>query len=95
MIHFPLGSNTRPRGRLRRRRVADRFHDLQVDERLRRQDEDATLDDLREAESTLKDAVRLARRVLGGENPFTRGIERSLQKAQAALRAREAPPTSA
>ena len=31
---YPLGRNTRPRGRLRGRRVADRFHDLQVDEDL-------------------------------------------------------------
>ena len=52
----------------------------------------ATLDDLREAVTTLEDAGRIARRVLGGAHPLTVGIERSLQKARAALRARERPP---
>ena len=79
-----LGRNTRPRGRLRGRRVADRFHDLQVDERLRRrqrardgyavafyEDPAATLDDLREAVKTLEDTVRVARRVLGEKNDIT------------------------
>ena len=103
-----LGRNTRPRGRLRGRRVADRFHDLQVDERLRRrqrardgyavafyEDPAATLDDLREAVTTLEDAKRIARRVLGGAHPITESVEVELRKAQAALRAREAPPSSA
>ena len=52
----------------------------------------ATLDDLREAVDTLEDLERIARRVLGGAHPLTVGIERSLQKARAALRARERPP---
>ena len=58
-------------------------------------DSDATLDDLREAVTTLEDAGRIARRVLGGAHPITMGIERHLRNAQAALRARETPPGSA
>ena len=57
-------------------------------------DPGATLDDLREAATTLEDAERIARRVFGGTNPITTGIERSLRKARAALRARETPPSS-
>ena len=57
-------------------------------------DPGATLDDLREAATTLEDAERIARRVFGGTNPITTGIERSLRKARAALRARETPPGS-
>ena len=48
----------------------------------------ATLDDLREAEATLEDAERIARRVFGGAHPFTVDHEQSLQNARAALRAR-------
>ena len=54
-------------------------------------DEGATLDDLREAVTTLEDAERIARRVLGGANPITTGIEGNLRDARAALRARETP----
>ncbi len=57
--------------------------------------DNATLDDLREAVSTLEDLARIARRVLGGTHPHTTGIEVSLQNARAALRARETPSTSA
>ena len=53
-------------------------------------DDNATLDDLREAVTTLEDTVRLARRVLGGEHPTTVGIEGELQAPRAALHAREA-----
>ena len=49
----------------------------------------ATLDDLREAVSTLEDTARTARRVLGGANPTTANIERDLQNARALLSARE------
>ena len=52
----------------------------------------ATLDDLREAVTTLEDAERIARRVFGGAHPTTAGIEKALRGARAALRAREAPP---
>ena len=52
-------------------------------------DADATLDDLREAVTTLEDTALIARRVLGGAHPTTRGIEVALRDARAALRARE------
>ena len=51
--------------------------------------EGATLDDLREVVTTLEDAERIARRVLGGEHPTTTGIEKALRHARVALRARE------
>ena len=47
----------------------------------------ATLDDDREAITTLEDAGRIARRVLGGAHPLTLAIEKYLQSARAALRA--------
>jgi len=56
-------------------------------------DPGATLDDLREAVTTLEDTKRIALRVLGGAHPTTAGIEKSLREARAALRARETPPT--
>jgi hypothetical protein len=49
----------------------------------------ATLDDLREAGTTLEDAARIARHVFGGAHPLTTGMEGELQDARAALRARE------
>ena len=52
-------------------------------------DTTATLDDLREAVSTLEKTERIARRVLGGVHPLPKGIEHNLQNARAALRARE------
>ena len=58
-------------------------------------DNDATLDDLREAVGTLEDAGRIAQRVLGGAHPVTVEIEENLQDARAALRARETPSGSA
>ena len=54
-----------------------------------------TLDDLREAVTTLKELERTARRTLGGAHPKTELIEQYLQDARAALRAREATPPSA
>ena len=48
----------------------------------------ATLDDLREAVSTLEDTTRTVRQVLGGAHPLTVDIERELGKERA-LRARE------
>ena len=50
----------------------------------------ATLDDRREAVTTLEDLERIAQRVMGGAHPTTAVIGRTLQKARAALRAREA-----
>ena len=52
-------------------------------------DTSTTLDDLREAVTTLEDAEPTARRVLGGTHPITTGIEAALRQARAALRARE------
>ena len=54
----------------------------------------ATLDDLREAVTTLGDAERIARRVLGGAHPTTMNIECHLRASRAALRARETPSGS-
>ena len=53
-------------------------------------DTGATLDDLREAATTLEDVVRTARRVLGGSHPLTPKFEGALQKARTVLGAREA-----
>ena len=52
-------------------------------------DPGATLDDLREAVTTLEDTERIARRVLGGAHPTTTGIEIALGEARAAVRALE------
>ena len=51
-------------------------------------DPNATLEDLREAVTTLEDTERTARRVLGGSHPGTLGFGVNLQKVRAALRAR-------
>ena len=55
-------------------------------------DSGATLDDLREAVTTLEDNARVTRRVFGGAHPATRSVERDLQDARAALRAHETRP---
>ena len=57
-------------------------------------DDAATLDDLREAVTTLEDTERIARRVLGGTHPTATGIEYELRDARAALAARETPSAS-
>ena len=49
----------------------------------------STLDDLREAVATLEETKRIARRVLGGAHPTTRGIELSLRESRAAFRTHE------
>jgi len=54
-------------------------------------DSAATLDDLHEAVTTLEDADRIARRVLGGAHPLTVDIEDDLRHARAALRTHETP----
>ena len=61
------------------------------------EDPDATLDDLREAVTTLEEIERTARRVMGGAHPLTEEIEDELRDARAALCARETqpPPRSA
>ena len=53
------------------------------------EDPGATLDNLREAVTTLEDTEQTARRVLGGAHPVTEGIDIDLRNARAALRARE------
>ena len=52
----------------------------------------ATIKDLREAVTTIEDTERIARRVLGGAHPLTATFERDIQRARAALRARETSP---
>ena len=52
-------------------------------------DPGATLDDVREAVTTFEELERTARRVFGGAHPITKGLEKCLRDAQAALRARE------
>ena len=54
-------------------------------------DAGATLDDLREAVTTLEETERVARRVLGGAHPLTMEIECAGWRAGARLHARENP----
>ena len=49
----------------------------------------ATLDDLREAMTTLEEIERIARRVFGGTHPFTAETEQNSRVIRAAIRARE------
>ena len=59
-------------------------------------DDDATLDDLREAVTRFEDLSRDGRRVQGSSHPLVEGaIEKELQMAREALRARETPPGEA
>jgi hypothetical protein len=53
---------------------------------------DATMADLREAVTTLEDAERTARRVLGSAHPRTTEMEAMLREAQAALLAVRGTP---
>jgi hypothetical protein len=57
-------------------------------------DAGATLDDLREAVSTLAEIEQTARRVLGGAHPLTQRIERETRNARAVLTevCEETPP---
>ena len=52
-------------------------------------DDDATLDDLREAVMRIEETERVTRRVLGGAHPLTVAMEESLRRSRAALAARE------
>ncbi len=52
----------------------------------------ATLDDLREAVTTLEDLERTARRVLGGTHPTTLLIRNDVEYSRGRLRAREWGP---
>ena len=77
-------------------RVLGESHDLTLNMRLHYtralyQHEGATLDDIREAATTLEETVRIARRVFGNAHPTAVTFGNSLLNAQAALRARETP----
>ena len=54
-------------------------------------DAGATLDDLREAVTTVEDVERIARRVFGGAHPFAEEMEITLRTVRAALAAHETP----
>ena len=54
-------------------------------------DAGATLDDLREAVTTIEELARIARRVFGSDHPNVAGIGHQLREARAALRARDTP----
>ena len=58
-------------------------------------DAGATLDDVREAVTTLEETARTARRVFGGAHPLTAQIERRLPEARAVLGVREGGDVSA
>ena len=53
------------------------------------EDDDATLDDLREAVMRIEETEWVTRRVLGGAHPLTVAMEESLRRSRAALAARE------
>ena len=77
------------------RRVLGESHDLTLKMRMNYahalyNDDDPTLDDIREAVGTLEEIERTARRVLGGAHPLTEGIGDFLRHARKELRAREA-----
>ena len=50
---------------------------------------DATLDDIREAETTIAETERTARRVFGAAHPLVGKIEADLRTARALIRACE------
>ena len=54
----------------------------------------STLDDLREAVTTLEETGQMRRRVFGGAHPLSTIMEDSLREARATLRTRETPPES-
>ena len=56
-------------------------------------DESATLDDVREAQTMLEEAAPISRRVLGGTHPLTLQIETILKYLRAGWR--ETPPANA
>ena len=79
------------------RRVHGESNDLTIRMRLHYartlyEDPTATLDDLREAVTSLVETERTTRRVLGGAHPLTSAIEDNLQHARATLFVRETLP---
>ena len=72
------------------RRAADvRLKESSCHARALYYDPSATLDDLREAVTTLEETTQTARRVLGGAHPTAEGIEDELRHARVILSARE------
>ena len=57
-------------------------------------DDGATLDDLREAMTTLEDTEPIARRVLGGAHPVARSLGYAQNRLRAALATRDSPPSN-
>ena len=57
-------------------------------------DSGTKLGELREAVTTLKDAERIARRVLGGAHPVARSLEYAQNRLRAALATRDSPPSN-
>ena len=58
-------------------------------------DPGATIDDIREAVTTLEDMEPTVRRLHGGAHPHTVALGLRLQLARSVLRARETPPAHA
>ena len=58
-------------------------------------DANATLDDLREAVTTLEDAERIARRLFGSAHPLTQRIGGDLRISRGMLRDHETPSANA
>ena len=52
-------------------------------------DDRATLDDIREAVTTLEETAKTIRQVYGGAHPMAVGIENALRQSRDALSARE------
>ena len=76
------------------RRVLGETHDLTLRMRMNYagalyNDDEPTLDDIREAVGTLEEIERTARRVFGGAHPTVSGMEHNLRNARAKLAARE------
>ena len=77
------------------RRVAGETHELTLRMRMSYalalySDDDATLNDVREAMDTFEDTARSSRRVLGSAHPTTGWVEAALRNARAELHTREA-----
>ena len=65
---------------------------LPKNELRRYKDNDASLDDLQEAVTTLEEIERTARRVLGGAHPLKRLVEQGLREARLTLASRSTRP---
>ena len=83
-------SNTTPTKNTRRPSQSRRWRARRCYARVLYHDTGATLDDLREAVTTLEEIEPIARRVFGGAYPITVEIEGGLRESRAVLRFREA-----